>query len=103
MFTGGTESMTGAAPVLASSSEQTSYSPSSSAATAVTPAQTKGTAVAAASTAVAEGQRTSSGSSGSVVVDNSQRTTVASAASSGKPASAYDKDIVDALMSSSYA
>jgi len=63
----------------------------------------KGAAVTAASMAVAEGQRASLGGAGSVVVDNSQRTTVASAASSGKPASAYDKDIVDALMSSSYA
>lgn len=61
-----------------------------------------GAIVASASTTVADGRRTSSGG-GNVVVDNSQRTTVTSSGSTGKPASAYDKDIVDAIMSSSYA
>lgn len=61
-----------------------------------------GMMVASASTSVADGRRTSS-SGGNVVVDNSQRTTVSTASSSGKPASAYDKEIVDALVSAVYA
>lgn len=61
-----------------------------------------GAVVASASTTVADGQRTTGGSS-NVVVDNSQRTTVASSPSAGKPASAYDRDIIDALVGTSYA
>ena len=61
-----------------------------------------GAVVASVSTTVADGQRTTAGSS-NVVVDNSQRTTVASSASAGKPASAYDKDMIDALVGTSYA
>ena len=61
-----------------------------------------GAVVASVSTTVADGQRTTGGSS-NVVVDNSQRTTVASSASAGKPASAYDKDMIDALVGTSYA
>jgi hypothetical protein len=47
--------------------------------------------------------RQATGGGGSVAIDNSQRTTVASAPSAGRPASAYDKDIVDALVGSSFA
>lgn len=65
-------------------------------------APSSGTMVASASTSVADGRRQPA-STGNVVVDNSQKTTVASAAPAGKPASAYDKDMVDALVSSSYA
>jgi len=61
-----------------------------------------GTMVASASTSVADGRR-SGGSGGNVVVDASQKTTLASAPATGKPASAYDKDIVDAIVSSTYA
>jgi flagellum-specific peptidoglycan hydrolase FlgJ len=60
-----------------------------------------GTMVASASSAMAGARQTTGG--GSVAIDNSQRTTVASAPASGRPASAYDKDIVDALMGSTYA
>lgn len=65
-------------------------------------APSSGAVVASASTAVADGRRAPS-SGGNVVVDASQKTTVASTSSAGKPASAYDKDIVDAIVSSSYA
>ena len=65
-------------------------------------APSTGSTVATASTAVADA-RQASGSGGSVVVDNSQTTTMAAAPSGGKPASAFDKDIVDALVASSYA
>ena len=61
-----------------------------------------GTMVASASTSVADGRR-SGGGGGNVVVDASQKTTLASAPATGKPASAYDKDIVDAIVSSTYA
>jgi len=103
MFTGGAGAITGAAPVLASASSNMSKPSSSSSATPVTPTQTRGATVATASTAVAEGQRTSSGGGSSVVIDNSQRTTTAASAPTGKPASAYDRNIVDALVSASYA
>jgi len=63
---------------------------------------TSGSTVASASTAAAEGRR-ATGGGGSVAIDNSQRTTVASAPAAGRPASAYDKDIVDALVGSSFA
>jgi hypothetical protein len=71
-------------------------------ASAVPASPSSGAVVASASTTVADGQRTTGGSS-NVVVDNSQRTTVASSASAGKPASAYDKDMIDALVGTSYA
>jgi flagellum-specific peptidoglycan hydrolase FlgJ len=60
-----------------------------------------GTMVASASSAMAGARQTTGG--GSVAIDNSQRTTVAAAPTAGRPASAYDKDIVDALMGSTYA
>ena len=60
-----------------------------------------GATIASASSSVADGRQ--SGGGGSVVVDNSQRTTMAAAPTAGRPASAYDKDIVDALMGSTYA
>ena len=65
-------------------------------------APSTGSAVATASTTVADA-RQATGGGGSVVVDNSQRTTMAAAPTAGRPASAYDKDIVDALMGSTYA
>jgi hypothetical protein len=65
-------------------------------------APTSGMSVASASTAIEEGRRASSGG-GNVVVDNSQKTTVASAGTLGQTASVYDKDIVDALVASSFA
>ena len=71
-------------------------------ASAVPASPSSGAVVASVSTTVADGQRTTGGSS-NVVVDNSQRTTVASSASAGKPASAYDKDMIDALVGTSYA
>jgi GH24 family phage-related lysozyme (muramidase) len=61
-----------------------------------------GSTVSSASTSVADGRQTSGGGN-NVVVDNSQRTTMASAPASGKPSSAYDSDIVNAIMSSTYA
>jgi hypothetical protein len=57
-----------------------------------------GTMVASASSSVADGRSASSGGR-SVVVDNSQRTTVASSQPSGKPTSAYDRDILSILVS----
>jgi hypothetical protein len=54
--------------------------------------------VASASSSVADGRSASSGGR-SVVVDNSQRTTVASSQPSGKPTSAYDRDILSILVS----
>ena len=65
-------------------------------------APTSGATVSLASTSVADGRQTSGGGN-NVVVDNSQRTTMASAPASGKPSSAYDSDIVNAIMSSTYA
>ena len=65
-------------------------------------APTTGSTVASASTAAADA-RQPTGGGGSVAIDNSQRTTVASAPAAGRPASAYDKDIVDALVGSSFA
>jgi hypothetical protein len=63
---------------------------------------TTGSTVASASTSAADGRR-ATGGGGSVAIDNSQRTTVASASATGRPASAYDRDIVDALVGSSFA
>ncbi len=63
---------------------------------------TSGATIASASTAAADA-RQATGGRGSVAIDNSQRTTVAAAPTAGRPASAYDKDIVDALMGSTYA
>ena len=61
-------------------------------------APTSGMMVASASTSVADGRRTS-GSGSNVVVDNSQKTTVASAGpTTGQSASAYDRDIIQALI-----
>ena len=74
----------------------------SAVASAPAAAPTSGATIASASTAAADG-RQATGGGGSVVVDNSQRTTMASAPTAGKPASAYDKDIVDALVGSTYA
>lgn len=64
----------------------------------------RGGEVASASVAMAEGQRASMtpGSGGSTVIDNSSRTTVASAAPT-RPSSTYDKDIVTALIGRSIA
>ena len=65
---------------------------------------TTGATVASASTSVAEGQRAAMTSAGSTtIVDNSTKTTMASSQPAGKPASAYDRDIVEALVTSSYA
>lgn len=89
MFTGGSESTAGS--VLSAS------------ATPVKPTQTSGAIVSTASTIVADGQRTNLGQTGNVVVDNSQRTTVTSSQPLGKPASVYDRDIADALVTSAYA
>ena len=67
-------------------------------------APTSGVMVASASSSVSDGKmEMMKPSAGNVVIDNSQRNTVTSSGSGGKPASAYDKDIVDALVSSSYA
>jgi hypothetical protein len=74
----------------------------SAVASAPAAAPTSGATIASASTAAADA-RQATGGGGSVVVDNSQRTTMAAAPTAGKPASAYDKDIVDALMGSTYA
>jgi hypothetical protein len=74
----------------------------SAVASAPAAAPTSGATIASASTAAADA-RQATGGGGSVAIDNSQRTTVASAPASGRPASAYDKDIVDALMGSTYA
>ena len=74
----------------------------SAVASAPAAAPTSGATIASASTAAADA-RQPTGGGGSVVVDNSQRTTMASAPTAGKPASAYDKDIVDALVGSTYA
>jgi hypothetical protein len=74
----------------------------SAVASAPAAAPTSGATIASASMAAADA-RQATGGGGSVAIDNSQRTTVASAPSAGRPASAYDKDIVDALMGSTYA
>ena len=65
-------------------------------------APSTGSTVASASSSVADA-RQSGGGGGSVAIDNSQRTTVAAAPTAGRPASAYDKDIVDALIGTSFA
>jgi len=65
-------------------------------------APTSGMMVASASTSIADGRR-ETGGGGNVVVDASQRTTVASSGITSQPASAYDKDIVEALVASSFA
>ena len=63
-----------------------------------------GAIVASASSSVSDGKmEMMKPTGGNVVVDASQRNTVASSGIGGKPASAYDKDIIDALVSSSYA
>jgi hypothetical protein len=74
----------------------------SAVASAPAAAPTSGATIASASMAAADA-RQATGGGGSVAIDNSQRTTVASAPSAGRPASAYDKDIVDALVGSSFA
>jgi hypothetical protein len=74
----------------------------SAVASAPAAAPTSGVTIASASTAAADA-RQATGGGGSVAIDNSQRTTVASAPATGRPASAYDKDIVDALVGSSFA
>lgn len=67
-------------------------------------APTTGMAVASTSLSVADGQRAAMApTSGTTIIDNSQKNTVASSSSAGKASSAYDKDIVDALVSASYA
>lgn len=103
MFAGGAGSTSGAGPVLASTSSSGSSVGAGTTATPVSPTPSKGSTIASTSTAVADGQRVSGSGGGSVVIDNSQRNTVASSAPTGKPASAYDKDIVDALVSAVYA
>ena len=74
----------------------------SAVASAPAAAPTSGATIASASTAAADA-RQATGGGGSVAIDNSQRTTVASAPAAGRPASAYDKDIVDALIGTSFA
>ena len=65
---------------------------------------TTGATVASASTSVAEGQRAAMmPAGGTTIVDNSTKTTVAGSQAAGKPSSAYDRDIVEALVTSSYA
>lgn len=67
-------------------------------------APTTGMAVASTSLSVADGQRAAMApTSGTTIIDNSQKNTVASSGSAGKASSAYDKDIIDALVSASYA
>ena len=70
-------------------------------ASAVPSSPTSGAIVATASSAVADGRRASSGG-GNVVVDNSRRNTVAQSGFSGKLASAYDRDLIEAMVSTSY-
>jgi GH24 family phage-related lysozyme (muramidase) len=105
MFTGGGGAPGGGGAVMVASSP-TGTAPSSGggggATLAAAAPPSTGSTVASASSSVADG-RQSGGGGGSVVVDNSQRTTMAAAPTAGKPASAYDKDIVDALMGSTYA
>ena len=59
-----------------------------------------GSTVSTASSAISDGQREmlASAPSGTTVIDNSSRTTVASAASSGRAASAYDDDLIKTLI-----
>jgi len=65
---------------------------------------TSGMAVASTSSSVADGQRAAmTSTSGTTIIDNSQKSTVASSGGAGKAASAYDRDIVEALVASSYA
>jgi len=105
MFTGGGGAPGGGGAVMVASSP-TGAAPSSGggggATLAAAAPPSTGSTVASASSSVADG-RQSGGGGGSVAIDNSQRTTVASAPAAGRPASAYDKDIVDALMGSTYA
>jgi len=105
MFTGGGGAPGGGAAVMVASSP-TGAAPSSGggggATLAAAAPPSTGSTVASASSSVADG-RQSGGGGGSVAIDNSQRTTVASAPAAGRPASAYDKDIVDALVGSSFA
>jgi len=105
MFTGGGGAPGGGGAVMVASSP-TGAAPSSGggggATLAAAAPPSTGSTVASASSSVADG-RQSGGGGGSVAIDNSQRTTVASAPAAGRPASAYDKDIVDALVGSSFA
>jgi hypothetical protein len=67
-------------------------------------APSSGAVVASVSTSVAEGRRAAMmPAGGTTIVDNSTKTTVAGSQAAGKPASAYDRDIVEALVTSSYA
>jgi len=106
MFTGGGGAPGGGGAVMVASSP-TGSAPSSGggggATLAAAAPPSTGSTVASASSSVADGRQSGGGGGGSVVVDNSQRTTMAAAPTAGKPASAYDKDIVDALMGSTYA
>lgn len=73
-------------------------------ASAAPSAPTSGAMVASVSSSISDGKmEMMKPAGGNVVVDNSQRNTVTSAGSPAKPASTYDKDIVDALVSSAYA
>ena len=73
-------------------------------ASAAPSAPTSGVMVASASSSVSDAKmEMMKPSGGNVVIDNSQRNTVTSSGSGGKPASAYDRDIIDALVSTSYA
>ena len=105
MFTGGGGAPGGGGAVMVASSP-TGAAPSSGggggATLAAAAPPSTGSTVASASSSVADG-RQSGGGGGNVAIDNSQRTTVASAPAAGRPASAYDKDIVDALVGSSFA
>ena len=106
MFTGGGGAPCGGGGAVMAASSPTGTAPSSGggggATLAAAAPPSTGSTVASASSSVADA-RQSGGGGGSVAIDNSQRTTVAAAPTAGKPASAYDKDIVDALMGSTYA
>lgn len=78
--------------------------PSGTAVAAAPSMPTTGAAVATASSSMAEGQRVAMApAAGTTIVDNSTKTTVAGSSAPSKPASAYDRDIVEALITSSYA
>lgn len=72
-------------------------------ASAAPSAPTSGAMVASVSSSISDAKmEILKPSSGSVVVDNSQRNTVAQSGFSGKLASAYDRDLVETMMSTSY-
>jgi len=72
-------------------------------ASAAPSAPTSGAMVASVSSSISDGKmEMMKPAGGNVVVDNSQRNTVAQSGFSGKLASAYDRDLVETMMSTSY-